>query len=337
MMDTLRRMPRAYGVNITRAAVFIDSSEGIRVTDSMLAGAGSGVGLCRKHIGPRVLSQSFYGGNTITNFTYGIHFEEVNNAAIITRNTLANNTVGLLLNNSSGNTIYHNNFISNGQQVMTVGTSRNIWNKNSDGNYWSDYTGLDEDKDGKGDSPYTIDEQNQDNYPFMKKLIFNIIITNITPLKTVVSQGYTIKINATIANQGDLTETFNITVYANATAIETKQITLISGVSINITFTWNTVGFAKGNYMVWAYAWPVLGEVEVEDNTFSDGFVIVVMVGDLNNDGVVDIRDISIAGRAYGSYPGHPRWNPNADINNDNIIDIRDISTIGRNFGKTDP
>jgi parallel beta-helix repeat protein len=115
------------------------------------------------------LSQSFYGGNIITNFTYGIYFEEVNNAAIITRNTLANNTVGLLLNNSNGNTIYHNNFISNSQQVMTVGTSRNIWNKNSDSNYWSDYTGLDEDQDGKGDSPYIIDEQNQDNYPFMKK------------------------------------------------------------------------------------------------------------------------------------------------------------------------
>jgi hypothetical protein len=64
---------------------------------------------------------------------------------------------------------------------------------------------------------------------------------------------------------------------------------------------------------------------------------MVVMVGDLNNDGVIDIRDISIAGRAYGSYPGHSRWNPNADINNDNIIDIRDISTIGRNYGKTDP
>jgi len=178
LMDTLRRMPRAYGVNITRAAVFVDSSEGIRVTDSMLAGAGSGVGLYRKK-GLVVLSQSFYSGNTIANFTYGIYFEEVNNAAIITRNTLANNTVGLLLDNSSGNSIYHNNFKSNSQHVMIVGASKNIWDKNGEGNYWSDHSSIDlcsgpyqnmTGSDGIGDAPYTIDADNIDKYPLMAPL-----------------------------------------------------------------------------------------------------------------------------------------------------------------------
>jgi hypothetical protein len=58
---------------------------------------------------------------------------------------------------------------------------------------------------------------------------------------------------------------------------------------------------------------------------------------DLNFDGVVDIRDISTAGRAFGSTPGNPRWAMEADINLDGVVDIRDISAIGRNFGKSAP
>ncbi|MEM3752883.1 MAG: ABC transporter substrate-binding protein [Candidatus Bathyarchaeia archaeon] len=56
---------------------------------------------------------------------------------------------------------------------------------------------------------------------------------------------------------------------------------------------------------------------------------------DINFDGVIDVRDISTGGRAFGSVPGTSRWNIEADINLDDVIDIRDISAIGRNFGKS--
>lgn len=55
--------------------------------------------------------------------------------------------------------------------------------------------------------------------------------------------------------------------------------------------------------------------------------------GDINGDGEVDIRDVSIAARAFGSYPGHPRWNPIADVNNDDEVNIRDIAAIARKYG----
>jgi parallel beta-helix repeat protein len=54
---------------------------------------------------------------------------------------------------------------------------------------------------------------------------------------------------------------------------------------------------------------------------------------DLNADGRIDIRDISIAAKAFGSYIGCPRWNPIADLNHDNIIDLRDLAAIARNYG----
>ena len=59
-------------------------------------------------------------------------------------------------------------------------------------------------------------------------------------------------------------------------------------------------------------------------------------LGDINGDGVVDILDIAMVARAYGSYPGHPRWNPNTDLDNNNKIDIIDIARTARNYGKED-
>lgn len=58
---------------------------------------------------------------------------------------------------------------------------------------------------------------------------------------------------------------------------------------------------------------------------------------DLNGDGKIDVKDILIASKAYGSFPGHPRWNPTADINDDRKIDLRDLYLVSSNFGKTYP
>jgi len=48
-------------------------------------------------------------------------------------------------------------------------SSINAWDDGypSGGNYWSDYTGVDADGDGIGDTPYVIDENNTDRYPLM--------------------------------------------------------------------------------------------------------------------------------------------------------------------------
>jgi PKD repeat protein len=53
---------------------------------------------------------------------------------------------------------------------------------------------------------------------------------------------------------------------------------------------------------------------------------------DLNEDGKVDILDLAVLCKAYGSYPGHPRWNSKADIIPDLIINILDVVKIAKAF-----
>jgi peptide/nickel transport system substrate-binding protein len=59
---------------------------------------------------------------------------------------------------------------------------------------------------------------------------------------------------------------------------------------------------------------------------------------DINYDGQVNIIDITIVARAFGSEfgpPMHPRWQFRADVNNDREINIIDVAYVAKYFGKT--
>jgi len=60
----------------------------------------------------------------------------------------------------------------------------------------------------------------------------------------------------------------------------------------------------------------------------------VVLVGDINEDRIVDIFDAVILSKASGSRPGDPNWNEKCDLNNDGIIDIFDAVKLAANAGK---
>jgi hypothetical protein len=58
-------------------------------------------------------------------------------------------------------------------------------------------------------------------------------------------------------------------------------------------------------------------------------------LGDVNRDGKIDMKDIALISRAYGSRPGDPNWNPDADLNGDGIIDDKDLAIARAHFGLT--
>ena len=117
-------------------------------------------------------SNNTISGNTITNNEWGIYlrYSSGNN---IYRNTITNNDIGIELDEFPNNRIYHNNFIDNTRQVRIepIGYA-NFWDDGFEGNYWSNYTGVDSDQDGRGDSSHVFDANNQDNHPLMGPISF---------------------------------------------------------------------------------------------------------------------------------------------------------------------
>jgi parallel beta-helix repeat protein len=93
---------------------------------------------------------------------------------IVTRNFFKFNDLGLCLYEySDRNTIYLNCFSNNSLTAYDEeGTSH--WDNGTLGNYWSDYTGVDSDENGIGDTPYNItlssynSGTNQDNFPLIE-------------------------------------------------------------------------------------------------------------------------------------------------------------------------
>lgn len=127
--------------------------------------------------------------NVISNCGTGIYFSGSNNA--ISENTFDSNSVGIKVKNNdgipdTGNKIYLNNFINNG---AAVGVSRVDYEispiqyvsdavkysyKNKSytselGNYYSDYSSVDANNDGIGDTPYAI-VSGSDTAPLMGKV-----------------------------------------------------------------------------------------------------------------------------------------------------------------------
>ena len=114
----------------------------------------------------------------------------------ITENQIADNQVGMRFTwmisywgrvptsiIEMNNQMYHNNFINNSQNVFNTQLYglhgycyaieySNVWDNGSVGNFWSAYNGTDADGDGVGETPYVIDDNNQDNYPRMASIDF---------------------------------------------------------------------------------------------------------------------------------------------------------------------
>jgi hypothetical protein len=187
----------------------------------------------------------------------------------------------------------------------------------------------------------TVD--NQLSYTMIQILspndIHDIAITELTLGKTIVGQDYNLNISTQILNYGGNAEDFNLTICVNGTIIQCVETTLAGKNSTTIIFTLNTTGFAKGNYAIWAYAWPVPDETDTADNSLTDGWAVITIIGDINGDFKVDIKDLVLVIKYFGSYPSHPTkpWNPNADLNSDGKVDIKDLVLVIKHYGEHYP
>lgn len=100
---------------------------------------------------------------------------------LICNNIISDNGCGITFRNMGSTDreirVVHNNFMDNHRQINTFwgGSAGNLYGS-FEGNYWSDYNGIDvynganqnvPGSDNIGDSPYIIDSNNRDNFPLM--------------------------------------------------------------------------------------------------------------------------------------------------------------------------
>ena len=106
-------------------------------------------------------------------FALDIRINSYNN--IISECNVYGNSIGLKIwQSSNNNTVYLNNFFKNDEDAIDEST--NNWDNGIQGNYWDDYTGIDINRDGIGDTPYTIPAGKIDRYPFMTMLLPDVIL-----------------------------------------------------------------------------------------------------------------------------------------------------------------
>jgi len=108
------------------------------------------------------------------------------------------------------------------------------------------------------------------------RLTRDVAITSIKPFPITVTTGDLLLINVTVANQGNMSETFNVTVYYDSSVVGMKKdISLASGANNTVSFNWNTTGVPGGNYTIKAVASIVAGETDTADNEGIGDKVIV--------------------------------------------------------------
>jgi len=165
-------------------------------------------------------------------------------------------------------------------------------------------------------------------------------IIDVKPSVNKAYVGETVNINVTVKNNGTDPDTFDITAYygnitANYTITTQSTPTLAPGENTTLTFSWNTLGVQPcQNYTIKANC-TLPEDPNQADNEFVDDKVKIKMFADINGDGVVDIKDLVLLTKAFGSLPVHSRWNPDADLNNDEKVSIIDLMLVLKNFGKT--
>ena len=202
--------------------------------------------------------------NNIVQNKYGVSISFENNS--IVGNQVVNNEVGIYEDSESTNgyRIFHNNFIENTKQIDSGNNSSNIWDDGypSGGNYWSDYknrfpNATELDGSGIWDTPYVLDENNQDNYPLMNNWITPSLPDTTSPTISVVTpenKTYTVD---------DVSLTF-------AVSESTSWIGYSLDGQANVTITGNTPlnGLSDGSHSLIVYAKDTAGNTGTSETIY---------------------------------------------------------------------
>ncbi|HWR27224.1 MAG TPA: M20/M25/M40 family metallo-hydrolase, partial [Candidatus Thermoplasmatota archaeon] len=184
-----------------------------------------------------------------------------------------------LPSNSQNNHIYYNDFFVNGNsstnQSWDANDERgkeNLWSKEGnntltktgpgEGNYWSDYTGGDEDQDGIGDTPYLLNSsgaERNDSYPVMEPYGWCDFtqdstppeFSNVSSTPSTVGFGSNVTISASITDNSSNISIVKVNIIYQNQSIGNYTMDDVGGSTYQYTFT-DTWTVGQYNYTLWA-------------------------------------------------------------------------------------
>jgi parallel beta-helix repeat protein len=209
--------------------------------------------------------------NNITlNNQSGIIISSNSNNNIIIKNNIANNSiVGLNVTDTNYNKIHHNNFKWNAENGFDSTISMNNWDDGAQGNYWSDYIGTDDNKDGFGEDPYVVPGGgSRDWHPFIRNLNFTPPkIKSVSPVNNSLSvpintkfsiqfskQMNTSRVENAISISGDITPINFSWTNADKNVNFDPSISLDYNSSYTITVSKSAID-VDGNELLYDYSW----------------------------------------------------------------------------------
>jgi parallel beta-helix repeat protein len=150
-----------------------------------------------------------FSGNNVTSNPNGVDIINCNGSTFIGNIFSSNIGSGISFSRSRNNLVLHNSFVGNGQHASNTLGSANSWNNSAEGNYWSNYTGVDADLDGIGDTLHLIDTNNTDYHPFMGA--FSNFKTVYGPQVDLISNSSISSIEFSLLNSSQAKLKFNVT------------------------------------------------------------------------------------------------------------------------------
>jgi len=197
-----------YGIHLSRCDN--NTISGNSVTDNNY------YGIQLSHSNNNYISEN----SAINNNDYGIQLSHCVNITV-SENIVVENQYGIRIGSSCFDNLLFYNYFVNNSAANGLDLGLNSWDNGEVGNYWDDYTGIDLDDDGIGDTPYMVagGTGNKDYKPLM---IFSALFLKPPDdfIYNVGEIGNLIK--WIVINPMTLSLSFNI--YRDGTSIQTGQL-----------------------------------------------------------------------------------------------------------------